>query len=424
MSGQIDNSPYELETDTNGDLVSVRRRADRASIPIDSMDREYCKFITWAANQTVQVARGFLYLERGCEYYGHEDDVIAYCRRNSIVLFCHDFVGDGKFHLETGMNEVVSRGFVHLWHAQGKAANPADPTGRYYLYRLYKAVPAGEGQVRVNVDGLSGARLPIVVTHTLLYKLQKLLDDENSDIRRLSSWPVRRTFVYVDVSGFSQHPVGQQLLIINSLIDITNDDQWWPRHRLYADPRKQREANLCIGDGYIFAFHSSSDAVYFAAHLAALIESLIAREMLVEFHFRISVHTGPVYRFWDRLSAGQNDGRWNYVGRGITDGERVLSAIGKDRDDVVFVSAETRKEILAASHSHLAAEVAELLQNRGRQADKHGVFRRLYELNHTAWLGSEVGQDVERIRMSNAKPASTTHGTAPIAPPSPAKPPP
>ena len=167
--------------------------------------------------------------------------------------------------------------------------------------------------------------------------------------------------------------------------------------------RNDQEANLCIGDGYIFVFRKPWSAVYFAGHLAALIESMIAHELLTEFHFRMSVNTGPVYRFWDKWGPGPADGRWNYVGRGITDGERVLSAIGKDKDDVVFVSADTRKRIMAAQCPMYARDIASYLQNRGRQEDKHKVFRRLYELNHTDWLGKDVGQLVSSIQSIMAR---------------------
>ena len=50
---------------------------------------------------------------------------------------------------------------------------------------------------------------------------------------------------------------------------------------------------------------------------------------------------GPVYTFWDT-----GRGAWNYIGEGINGGNRVLGVIGKDQDDVVFVSAEVRQELI------------------------------------------------------------------------------
>jgi hypothetical protein len=94
----------------------------------------------------------------------------------------------------------------------------------------------------------------------------------------------------------------------------------------------------------------------------------------------MSVHLGKVYRFWDRFGGlGSDDGRWNYIGEGITDGERVLSAIGKDRDDVVFISAEARKVIRANGDPR---GIMDWFENRGTHKDKHGQGRRVYEVNH------------------------------------------
>jgi hypothetical protein len=223
-------------------------------------------------------------------------------------------------------------------------------------------------------------------------RLERQLNDEKSEIRSLSSCPVEKSFVYVDVSGFSQHPVVHQLLIINSVIQIATDDKFWHiASESCRSAREDQEANLCIGDGYIFVFSKPWSAVYFAGHLAVLIESMIARGLLTDFHFRMSVNTGLVYRFWDKWGTSPTDGRWNYVGRGITDGERIKTAIGKKKDDVVFVSAETRKRIMATSFPMYAREIPSFLQNRGTRKDKHKVSRRVYELDHTNWLGETVG---------------------------------
>jgi hypothetical protein len=120
--------------------------------------------------------------------------------------------------------------------------------------------------------------------------------------------------------------------------------------------------------------------------VADLIERLIASDRLIEFHFRISVHVGPVYRFWDRFAGGGKEGRWNYIGEGITEGERVLSAIGKDKDDIVYLSASTRKKIRAEREHNSPYNATPWLQNRGRQEDKHKKLRGVYEINHTGWM--------------------------------------
>jgi class 3 adenylate cyclase len=94
------------------------------------------------------------------------------------------------------------------------------------------------------------------------------------------------------------------------------------------------------------------------------------------------VHSGPVFRFWDGAS-------WNYVGKGINEGARIVEAIGKDQDDVVFISSETRDQIIREEERDaIFNPTDEFLHNRGRRRDKHGEFRRVYEVNHNAWIGA------------------------------------
>jgi hypothetical protein len=63
-----------------------------------------------------------------------------------------------------------------------------------------------------------------------------------------------------------------------------------------------------------------------------------------------------------------------------------LSAIGKDTDDVVFVSAEVRRAILVGQPGAqlLGALHSRERHSRERRADKHSKFWRVYELNHSA----------------------------------------
>ena len=93
---------------------------------------------------------------------------------------------------------------------------------------------------------------------------------------------------------------------------------------------------------------------------------------------------GLVRTFWD---PGRRD--WNYIGDGINGGQRVLSAIGKDADDVVFVSGQVRQRVLggalgADAHTEPGRSVITHLQNRGRRLDKHGYPWRVYQLNHSS----------------------------------------
>jgi class 3 adenylate cyclase len=164
------------------------------------------------------------------------------------------------------------------------------------------------------------------------------------------------------------------------------DESLWQAtgaHNLY----RRYEAMLCIGDGYIFVFEAPLTATYFAAYLAHLIELSVARKRLpVNFHFRIGIHVGEVYTFWD---PGRDN--WNYIGAGINGGNRVLSAIEKHYDDILYVSGEVREAIMADRNvPWMAPEVLKCLHNRGRQLDKHGNPWRVYELNHTDLCGQMI----------------------------------
>jgi hypothetical protein len=239
--------------------------------------------------------------------------------------------------------------------------------------------------------------------------LNSQLPNDCSDIRRLSTLPIERSFVYVDVSDFSKHRPGQQALIIGSLIAMVRNWNFW--HGQYAlDAWKDLEAMLCIGDGYIFVFKDVVYATYFAAHLSQIIEVRVARKLVpVEFHFRMGVHVGPVFCFWDWGRGGREIGEertiadsggnlqrtelgdWNYIGDGINGGQRVLAAAGKDSDDVLFISGQTRQRLNARHESSLICRsILPMLINRGRKLDKHNNHWRVYELNHTGLCGGNL----------------------------------
>jgi class 3 adenylate cyclase len=224
------------------------------------------------------------------------------------------------------------------------------------------------------------------ITEEIRTEFAKEIEREDSELRRLSTRPIERSFVYFDVSDFSKHPDGQQALVVNSISGIVSDHFLW--ETMYAREIFQAyEAMLCTGDGYIFVFNEPSQATYFGAHLALIIETMVAKKGLpVEFHFRIGIHTGPVFSFWDFDRA-----KWNYIGDGINGGKRVLDAVGKETDDVVFISDKVKESIVAQRHkSSLASKIVPHWQNRGRRLDKHGKPWRVFELNHGALCGPEL----------------------------------
>jgi class 3 adenylate cyclase len=228
----------------------------------------------------------------------------------------------------------------------------------------------GKSIIESNVygDGVMG-RKKVHVSHEVLERVNKDLLDDTTELRRLSSWPIRRTFLYMDISDFSQSAPALQLLVLNKLLRLS-------KSRLGNLEEGDVEAQLCIGDGYIFVFTNAAKAVLFAAKLAHSIETANAQgNRSLRLHFRMGLHFGEVFCF---LDPGRGRDEWNYVGSGINGGKRVLDAIGKDQDDVVFVSADLRDEIIANAERAVSNAILTNLQNRGRRQDKHGNWWRVY----------------------------------------------
>jgi class 3 adenylate cyclase len=288
------------------------------------------------------------------------------------------------------VNELVvackDRGVTLYSRGQTLHHDRVHEQGGERLVQLQQAVAVGSNVIdAMEIDGVTPRPSDLWISYELcIGPCTDALQDESSDLRRVSTVPIERTFVYVDVSDFSKHKAGQQALIINSLVTIVRRDGYW-RHAESMPAKESLEAMLCIGDGYIFVLLDPLQATYFAAFLAELIEVLGARGRFpVPFHFRSGVHVGPVYCFWDW---GRNG--WNYIGDGINGGQRVLGAIGKDADDIVFISGQVWQKITATQRDGSMAEcVLGALQNRGRRADKHGNPWRVYEVNHTQLAGS------------------------------------
>lgn len=200
----------------------------------------------------------------------------------------------------------------------------------------------------------------------------------SADLRSLTDGPMERTFVYLDISDFSTHTQDEQANIIRSLVMLVENDNNWNCKSVWRDLRSHMEAQLCIGDGYIFVFVNPGSAALFAAHLANLIERVTAMKGFdTGFHFRASVHSGEVNRFYD---PGRRD--WNYVGEGINGGNRVLNAMGKDRDDTVYVSEKLRYDVLNASSSALTQSLIDSFTNMGRVKDKHKKPWRVFMMDH------------------------------------------
>jgi len=335
------------------------RQADQCSILPDDFSVDYQVFKQWASQQKPPVDfQKYIFPSRH-NLIKTRDEFIDHCKKSGFRLFAIRNNSFSKYTLEAA-SEVGDN------YGLGRMVRLAEPS-----------VPA-PGTLGDNsfTDGVAPKPSKVWVSEALYTELaNELSGDKEGDIRKLSTIPLDRTFVYIDVSDYSKFQPGQQVLVVNAMINVLGwgDPYWnvpeWP------------EARMCIGDGFIFVFKNPYHATLFACKLARIIDVSVAKKFVpVEFHFRIGVHTEPVYFFWDE---GRND--WNYIGRGINGGNRVVSAIGKDADDVVFISDRVRREIIDQNDRTSQCRVLiDNMANRGRRADKHGNLWRVFEVNHTA----------------------------------------
>jgi hypothetical protein len=358
--------------------LRIVREADQVSIPVDPEDQDYCDFLTWASAQDDPGLNAEFGFWGRARFFADAGRLMGYFKGSGDILFVEEISRPEGRHRELPLGR-----WQELGGEKGRFCN------------LCKAVALPSGRSQASLDGIIPKQSKTWITGRLRDELNALLPDEEAEIRRLSTWPIERCFVYIDVSEFSQYPPGQQGLIINSLVRTVQSLRDWDHeaiHRAMSDI----EAMICIGDGYIYAFKSPKSASIFAACLAYLIEILVARRSLpVGYHFRMSVHVGPVYSFWDPGRQG-----WNYIGDGINGGQRVLSAIGKDVDDILFISSQIKQCLTAEDEgSDIDMMLLNCLQNKGRRTDKHGNAWRVYEVNHNRAMSSFFSGFVKAMRL-------------------------
>jgi class 3 adenylate cyclase len=363
---------YEVIRDSDGQLREVVRAGDRLRVPIDVENQDFCDFLTWASHQRPRVDLQPFRIKPGGVYFSDKGRLVEYWKQKGRIIYTAPEPLGNHHHIQTG--EITYRGtHEQAFHGLLEAVAPAEDR---------------EGDAR----GIAGKPSSVFVTEKTLKGLQEDLQKEDDPIRRMSAWPIERCFVYIDISDFSKYPPGKEVLIINVAVGAVQDARFWDSP-LVEDAWRSIEAQLCIGDGYIFVLKDPLLATCFAAYLAQLIEELVARRITpVEFHFRIGVHCGPVYCFWD---PGRKD--WNFIGDGINGGQRVLSLI-KDADDTLYISGQVRQKIIAkGDESTRCRTVLAGLRNRGRQADKHGKLWRVYEVSHTELAAGGLAQFVRRL---------------------------
>jgi hypothetical protein len=350
---------FKAESDESGQLFIVRV-GDGTQVPVDGSDDAFCDVLSRSSPSREQ-------------FFNDKAKLVEECKAFGVMLYTT------TRYLRTSPqfdSRQVPRTF------QGVT---------FHFNQLSRCMPAPANVLASEIAGVVGTPAMILVSDSLLQTLNDELQNADSEVRRVSSLPVERSFVYVDVSDFSKYKPAQQALVINLIGMITRHLDSWQNAKA-AQSKDDLETSLCIGDGYIFVFRHAWYATFFAAYLAYLLDVYNARGLTtLDVHFRASVHTGEVLSFWDFHRQG-----WNYIGAGITGGQRVLSVVGKDQDDVVFVSSQTRRKILACRSKlpRYLMDIPNHLQNRGRRKDKHDVYWRVYEVDHTrvtehhraAWL--------------------------------------
>lgn len=355
---------YVLNTDDQGRLSEIDNVADDKTFDANPDLAEYKVMIDWIGRYAEPALDLTSSLPPDSRIFLSRHDVVEYCKQHGLLLYAVD--NEVPFWKDSHHGGVQ---FCHLSVGYSQSqAHGANTDSGIIPHNTNLAVLGAEWR-RLNDDLL----------------------DEDSNVRHVSSLPVKRAFVYLDVSDFSKYKAGEEALIINSLSALVSDADLWSGRA--TSVYRKFKTMLCIGDGYIFVFADPVRATYFAAYLAQLIEVLIANNALpVEFHFRMGAHVGLVYSFWD---PGRDN--WNYVGAGINGGNRVLAAVGKDQDDVLFVSSDVRKAIQAAQSDEFDCQVIlASLTNRGRKADKHGFPWRVYEVNHTELCANDVPRTLRR----------------------------
>jgi class 3 adenylate cyclase len=352
---------YKVEQNAGSPGRAIQRFLGGEERAVDSHDESFAAFADEVMrSQGHPIVKGNPWLPPFDILFETRDELVQYCKEHGARPTMRPD-GPGRAALEHGRSV-------------------ASPRGAGRIFSLLIAITPWPGSAEAGEpDGIVGAESRLWISEQLDGILAQELLDEASDVRRLSNWPIRRAFVYADISDFSKLRPGQQALMVSGLARIALRRDFWKGDPLAERALADLETMLCIGDGYIFVFNDPAHATYFAAHLAALIELLGAKTLLpVEIHFRMGVHVGPVYCFWDPGRQG-----WNYVGEGINGGQRVMSVIGRETDDVVFISSRVRQDLLASSDEEGAARlILSNAQNRGRRQDKQGNPWRVYEVNH------------------------------------------
>lgn len=206
------------------------------------------------------------------------------------------------------------------------------------------------------------------------------LTNAGSDKNKHGFTSVQRCVMVFDIADFTTRDMDEQVLMLSLLhcaICLANDELGnqieYPQGK---EGEKPIENTLFTGDGYIFVLYKPNNACVFAALLAHVLELLNSNVQWGHIHFRLGLDYGKVHFLRDFNK------NWNYVGDAINNATRVLSTIGPDMDDVVYVSHSVYCEV--------PHEKKGCLFPMGRRKDKHASLHRVYHLNYHSFLDFET----------------------------------
>jgi hypothetical protein len=229
---------FALHTNEHRRVVAAQRGAEH--IPAGAGVPGFRDVQTWAAtlNPPLDLNGEF---PPGAVVFFDRDTLADYCRRYGTMLY------------------TTAVGFM-----RGEDRN----CGNRDWVSLMRAVairPEDEGPQ--NPAGIRSDCTLLWVPTTLFETLSDVFahGNEQDPLWCVSSHPVKRAFVYLDVSGFSKYPPGQEALVVNSLVWLTSDLGFWS-YEPAAEALRDLEAQLCIGDGYIYVFRIPLMATFFAAY--------------------------------------------------------------------------------------------------------------------------------------------------------------
>src|SRR5262249_1679456 len=142
-----------------------------------------------------------LRLPPGSHVFLHPDPLVDFCKKAGFLLHC---LPPGDF-------------------TAGDPIYPDNPLRALFMTWARKGVP-GQSD---NQQGTTPHSLDWWGPPEVLEVLNQALRDEGSSVRRVSSWPIVRTFVYLDISDFSKFSPLEEALIINSLVWVVDQGQFW-----------------------------------------------------------------------------------------------------------------------------------------------------------------------------------------------------